>query len=151
MKVLILHNVTTLADLAYDGDEQAAADIARDHGNAKALAIFRRFGQEEPQRNDRLAVVGQLTFPEITGTDEDAIYAALNAAFAAGNAPAGPHVAEYRSWQVRSLSTGDVVVTQGRAFVVASFGWTEIDQRWSQFKIIGEFPREAAGHGELAT
>ena len=138
MRVLIFHNVTTWADLAAAGNAEAAADIARDKGYAKALAIFRRMphGDEAPiEPGDTLRFVGELDLPATTAL------AAAHAAFAAGNSPyeGDPGVTEYRTWQVRSLSVGDVVVADGKALAVAGFGFTEIDTSLAAYKV-GDLP-----------
>jgi hypothetical protein len=142
MYVLIFHNVTTLADLAARGDEHAAQDIARDKTNAKALAIFRRMphGNDDKapiEPGDKLAYVGDFGIEDLDATALDA----ANAAFAAGNAPGGPNVDLYRSWQVRSLSVGDVVIaypTNGDkpvAYAVAGCGWQPLDADLDAYEV----------------
>lgn len=125
MKATILLNTTTIGDLAANGDAKSAALIAADPTYVEALAIFGRFpkGDKAPiEPGDRLTVVGTLDFPDAATTAD-----ACNAAFEAGNAPYDTaNVRLYRSWQVRSLSVGDVVLTEGRAFAVAGCGWQEV-------------------------
>lgn len=136
MRALIIHNVTTVADLAAAGDAESAALIARDKDYGRGLAIFRRMPKDDKapiEPGDRLRYVGTLNFPDLTKPDWG-VLDVCNAAYAAGNAPGGPNVEEYRSWQVRSLSVGDVVLTEGEAFACAPYGWTKIDATLDEYK-----------------
>jgi hypothetical protein len=126
MQVLIYHNITTVADLATVGDPEAVAEMARDPRNGKVLVIFRRMRPAtvppiEP--GDTLRLVGKLDLPATTALK------AAHAAYAAGNSPyeCDPGVVEYRTWNVRSLSVGDVVVADGKTLACAAWGFTEID------------------------
>lgn len=139
MQVLIYHNVTTVADLAAAGDAESVADMARDKGNGKALAIFRRMRPDtvapiEP--GDTLRFVGELDLPATTALK------AAHAAYAAGNSPyeGDPGVTEYRTWQVRSLSVGDVVQAGGKALACAAWGFAEIDASLTPYKV-GDLPQ----------
>lgn len=81
-------------------------NITEEHGR---LAIYARYGAEPRIKpGDVLQFVGTLDFPDV-----DDVIQAANLAFAAGNSPADTEaVKEYRSWKVRSLSVGDVIVTE---------------------------------------
>lgn len=137
MRALILHNVTNYGDLAANGDTEAIEAIARDKRNAKGLAIFRRMppDNEAPiEPGDRFQYVGALDFPAMDKADWSP-RDVCDRAYAAGNSPyeGDTGVTEYRTWQVRSLSVGDVVLTEGRAFAVAGNGWQEITDRLGEF------------------
>lgn len=146
MKVLIYHNTTTWADLAADGNEEAKADLARDPGYAHGLAIFRRMPPEHVapiEPGDRLKYIGtlDLELDIAPGTDALAVaeYAG-HAAYAAGNSPyeGDQGVTTYRTWNVRSLSIGDVIVAGGKALAVADYGFTEIDATLAPYRVEGK-------------
>lgn len=124
-KVDIFHNVTTTGEAAAKGDEDCARLVAADAGYGEGLAIFSRLrGASKARPGDRLRKVVTLTL------DADDSRRAADAAFEAGNSPyVSPSVRAYRAAQVRSLSTGDVVVAHTPdgpgTYVCESSGWSD--------------------------
>jgi hypothetical protein len=108
------------------------------------LAIFAHFGDEPRAKpGDELQLVGAIDFPDVTDPQQ-----AAELAFEAGNSPyESEAVKEYRSWEVRSLSVGDVVTVENDdlavenddfktvAFGCEPTGWIPVDI--TQFELSG--------------
>jgi len=101
------------------------------------LAIFSRTGELRTKPGDELHFIGSLDFRDTTDAST-----AAELAFEAGNSPADTEaVKEYRSWEVRSLSVGDVVaVEDDETHVVTALsceptGWVVVDL--TQFNLAG--------------
>lgn len=108
-------------------------NVTREDGH---LAIFARFGDGPPIKpGDQLQLVGVLDFSDATSAEH-----AAELAFEAGNSPAESEaIEEYRSWEVRSLSVGDVVAVEDdkhvtTALVCEPAGFAPVDL--TQFELI---------------